>query len=122
MRRVAITYPYSAFNGVAYTPPQMMFASTGAAGCGDQRQRCQHPRNRVFCVNVVEYAARDDEQRVCKLARGRMNLSRLASTRPPVSTIAPAPLARPPLECRMTQIIKTAAKVILWFLVRCSFT
>jgi flavin reductase (DIM6/NTAB) family NADH-FMN oxidoreductase RutF len=46
--------PYSFFNGIAYTPPQVMFAST------DWKDTIANVRaTGVFCVNVVEYSARD---------------------------------------------------------------
>ncbi len=46
--------PYSFFNGIAYTPPQVMFASTGWK---DSVRNISETG--VFCVNIVEYAARD---------------------------------------------------------------
>ena len=46
--------PYSFFNGIAYTPPQVMFAST------DWKDSVGNIKETgVFCVNIVEYAARD---------------------------------------------------------------
>ena len=53
--------PYSFFNGVAYTPSQVMFASTGSKE--DQENTKDSMANieetGVFCVNVVAYAMRD---------------------------------------------------------------
>lgn len=53
--------PYSFFNGVAYNPPQVMFASTGAKN--DQPNTKDSTANitatGVFCVNIVEFAMRD---------------------------------------------------------------
>ncbi|MEM1142634.1 MAG: flavin reductase family protein [Pseudomonadota bacterium] len=53
--------PYSFFNGVSYTPPQIMFAST--MGKPDRtwgKDSVSNIRDTgVFCVNVVEYAMRD---------------------------------------------------------------
>ncbi len=46
--------PYSFFNGVAYAPPQVMFASTGTK---DSITNIRETG--VFCVNVVEFAMRD---------------------------------------------------------------
>ncbi len=53
--------PYSFFNGVAYTPPQVMFTSTSAKpDQGDTKDSMANIRETgVFCVNVVEYAMRD---------------------------------------------------------------
>lgn len=52
--------PYSFFNAIAYTPPQIMFASTSAkADRGDTKDSLANIRDTgVFCVNVVETAAR----------------------------------------------------------------
>jgi len=53
--------PYSFFNGVSYSPPQVMVAST--AGKPDRDKGKDSVANiletGVFCVNVVEYAMRD---------------------------------------------------------------
>ena len=53
--------PYSFFNGVAYVPPQVMFASTSAKpDRGDTKDSVANIRDTgVFCVNIVEYAMRD---------------------------------------------------------------
>ncbi|SFJ32122.1 flavin reductase family protein [Jannaschia pohangensis] len=53
--------PYSFFNAVAYFPPQVMFASTSAKPDrdGTKDSVAQARESGVFCVNVVEYAARD---------------------------------------------------------------
>ncbi|MFD2173335.1 flavin reductase family protein [Rhodobacter lacus] len=47
--------PYSFFNGVAYTPPQVIFASTSAkADRGDTKDSLAQIRETgVFCVNIV---------------------------------------------------------------------
>ncbi|MGR3793963.1 flavin reductase family protein [Vannielia sp. SX4] len=46
--------PYSFFNAVAYVPPQVMFCSTGTK---DSLMNIRETG--VFCVNIVEAAARD---------------------------------------------------------------
>ena len=53
--------PYSFFNAVAYVPPQVMFASTSAKDDrdGTKDSVAQARESGVFCVNVVEQAARD---------------------------------------------------------------
>lgn len=52
--------PYSFFNGVAYEPPQVMFAST--AGKSDRAEGKDSVSNALetgfFCVNIVEYNMR----------------------------------------------------------------
>jgi flavin reductase (DIM6/NTAB) family NADH-FMN oxidoreductase RutF len=103
--------PYSFFNGVAYVPPQVMFASTGVKEDveGTKDSVANIRETGVFCVNIVEYAARE-----------AMNLS--SATLPHTTDefshagvekancqvidcarVATAPAA---LECRMTQIVK----------------
>ncbi|AWI82778.1 flavin reductase [Alloyangia pacifica] len=53
--------PYSFFNAVAYVPPQVMFSSTSAKEDreGTKDSVAQIRESGVFCVNIVEYAARD---------------------------------------------------------------
>ncbi|MEW9919317.1 flavin reductase family protein [Marimonas sp. MJW-29] len=53
--------PYSFFNAVAYVPPQVMFASTGTKADvdGTKDSVANIRETGEFCVNVVEYAARD---------------------------------------------------------------
>src|SRR6056300_750746 len=50
--------PYSFFNAVAYTPPQVMFSSTSAkADRGDTKDSVANSREtQEFCVNIVSYA------------------------------------------------------------------
>jgi flavin reductase (DIM6/NTAB) family NADH-FMN oxidoreductase RutF len=58
---IANLAPYSFFNGVAYSPPQVMFASTGdKPDQDDSKDSVANIRaTGEFCVNVVEFAARD---------------------------------------------------------------
>ncbi|MEM6634305.1 MAG: flavin reductase family protein [Pseudomonadota bacterium] len=53
--------PYSFFNGTAYVPPQVMFASTGKKEDREgTKDSVAHIRETgVFCVNIVEYAMKD---------------------------------------------------------------
>ncbi len=105
--------PYSFFNAVAYVPPQVMFASTSAKPDrdGTKDSVANIHETGVFCVNVVEYAARDamnassgpwprevDEFDHAGLAREECRMI-------PAARVAGAPAA---LECRMTQIITLA--------------
>lgn len=53
--------PYSFFNGVAYTPPQVMFATTSRK---EDRETGKDSLDNilqtgVFCVNIVEFTAKD---------------------------------------------------------------
>lgn len=105
--------PYSFFNAVAYTPPQVMFASTSAKPDRDgTKDTVANIRDTgVFCVNLVTASARDqmnatsgpwphdtDEFALAQIAR--MPCQMIAASR-----VADAPAA---LECRMTQIIRLA--------------
>ena len=53
--------PYSFFNAVAYTPPQVMFASTGNKPDREfGKDSTDNIRETgVFCVNIVEYQMRE---------------------------------------------------------------
>jgi len=102
--------PYSFFNGVAYTPPQVMFASTGAKPDqeGTKDSMANIAATGVFCFNVVEYAAREamnvssgtydaqvDEFELAGLERAEC--SQIACSR-----VAGAPAS---LECKVTRIV-----------------
>ncbi len=103
--------PYSFFNAVAYTPPQVMFASTSAkADRGDTKDTVANIRETgVFCVNIVQYEMRDamnktsgawdketDEFELAGLSKAEC--SEIACSR-----VEGAPAS---LECRMTQIVR----------------
>jgi flavin reductase (DIM6/NTAB) family NADH-FMN oxidoreductase RutF len=103
--------PYSFFNAVAYTPPQVMFASTSAKSDreGTKDSVANILETGVFCVNVVEYAARDvmnqssgawarevDEFEHAGIAREACRVIK-------ASRVAGAPAA---LECEMRQFIQ----------------
>ncbi|MDX2483794.1 MAG: flavin reductase family protein [Pseudodonghicola sp.] len=102
--------PYSFFNGVAYTPPQVMFAST--SGKSDQVESKDSVSNirttGVFCVNVAEYAMREAmnassaalPKEVDEFAHAGLEAAECATIDCP--RIAHAPAA---LECRLTQIV-----------------
>ena len=103
--------PYSFFNAVAYTPPQVMFATTS-------RKEDRHmgkdslaniDETGVFCVNVVEYAARDAMNATSGAYGREVDEFDLAGIeRAECATIACARVAGAPasLECRMTQVVE----------------
>lgn len=103
--------PYSFFNGVAYVPPQVMFASTGVKDDADgTKDTMLNIRNTgVFCVNVVEYAARDAMNASSatlphgadEFADAGIEKAECAEINAPRVGNAPAAL-----ECRMTQIVQ----------------
>ncbi|MCT8329843.1 flavin reductase family protein [Albidovulum sediminis] len=100
--------PYSFFNGVAYTPPQVVFSSTEAK---DSLRNVQETG--VFAVNIVEFAMRE-----------KMNLT--SGSYPPgtdeftlagigkaeCETIDCPRVAGAPatLECRVVQIVQLLGK------------
>ena len=102
--------PYSFFNGVAYEPPQVMFASTGAKPDQDNTKdsMANIAETAVFCVNVVEYSARDAMNVSSGTYRHDVDEFELAGLKAEeCKTIACARVAGSPaaLECRLTQIV-----------------
>ncbi len=103
--------PYSFFNGVAYVPPQVMFASTGAKPdvTGTKDSVANIRETSVFCVNIVEYAARDAmNASSATLPHGTDEFAHASIEKAACSTIDCARVANAPasLECRMTQIVQ----------------
>ena len=102
--------PYSFFNGVAYEPPQVMFASTSAKpDRGDTKDSLANVRETgAFCVNIVEYAMRnqmnqtsgpwDKETDEFALA----DIEKAECTEVACARVAGAPAN---LECRLTRIV-----------------
>ncbi len=103
--------PYSFFNAVAYVPPQVMFASTGAKpdreGTKDSVGNIRETG--VFCINIVEFAARDVMNRSAGPWPRAIDeftdagIAREACRMIDCPRVAGAPAA---LECRMTQIVR----------------
>lgn len=102
--------PYSFFNAVAYVPPQVMFAST--AGKADRDKGKDSVGNiletEVFCVNIVEYTARE-VMNVTSGSYGRdvdefekAGIERVECETIDCSRVANAPAN---LECRLTRIV-----------------
>lgn len=102
--------PYSFFNAVAYVPPQVMFASTGAKPDRDDTKDsvAQIRESGVFCVNLVTSAligamnassapvpAGEDEFAAAGIAKA-------ACETIDCPRVAEAPAA---LECRMVEIV-----------------
>ena len=103
--------PYSFFNAVAYTPPQVMFASTSTKeDRGDTKDSVANIRDTgVFTVNIVEYAMRDAMNRTSgPWAREIDEFSDAEIAKAPCKTIDCSYVAQGPaaLECRMTQIVR----------------
>ena len=103
--------PYSFFNGVAYTPPQVMFASTGVkadvAGTKDTMANVRETGE--FCVNIVEYAARDAMNKSsATFPHGTDEFAEAGIEKLACDVIGCARVANAPasLECRVTQIVQ----------------
>ena len=102
--------PYSFFNAVAYVPPQVMFASTSTKpDRGDTKDSVANIRETgVFCVNVVEYAARDAMNQSSGFWDRDVDEFELASIeKAECETIDCPRVASAPanLECKLTQIV-----------------
>lgn len=105
--------PYSFFNAVAYTPPQVMVAT--ASGKPDRakgKDTCANILDTgVFCVNVVEYAMRD----AMNLTSGQFprevdefelaGVDRIECTMIPCARVLGAPAS---LECRLVRSVDLA--------------
>ena len=107
--------PYSFFNAVAYTPPQVMFASTGAKPDrgATKDSVAQIIETGVFCVNI---AAGEHAEAVnassAPLPAGESEFLRAGLSAADCQTVncprvADAVAA---LECRMTQIVPLAGQ------------
>ena len=105
--------PYSFFNAVAYTPPQVMFASTAAKPDRDgTKDSVANVRETgVFCVNIVGYDLREAMNRSSGPWPKEVDeFADAGIARAPCETIACSRVAAAPasLECRMTQIVQLA--------------
>jgi flavin reductase (DIM6/NTAB) family NADH-FMN oxidoreductase RutF len=105
--------PYSFFNAVAYVPPQVMFASTSAKPDrdGTKDSVANIRETGVFCVNVVETAAKDAMNATSGLwAREIDEFAHAGIARTECQVVAASRVANAPaaLECRMTQIVQLA--------------
>jgi hypothetical protein len=100
--------PYSFFNAVAYTPPQVMFASTGTKPDrdGTKDSVANIRETGVFCVNIVEEAMRD-AMNASSPCRRVDEFDHAGADKGGMQTIACARVAGAPaaLECRLTQIV-----------------
>ncbi len=102
--------PYSFFNAVAYTPPQVMFASTGAKpDRGDTKDSVANIRETgVFAVNIVGFQQRDAMSRSSGPWPRETDefadagIARADCTTIPCPRVAASPAT---LECVLTQIV-----------------
>ena len=102
--------PYSFFNGAAYVPPQIMYASTTpGADKPDGKDSVSHLRETgVFCVNVVAHAMKDKMNASAGFYDRDVDEFELAGVeRAPCERIACSRVADAPasLECEVSQIV-----------------
>ena len=103
--------PYSFFNGVAYNPPQVIFANTGGKADRENGKDSVSiiQETGVFCINVVEYAMKDVmnktsagvEAGVDEFALAEIEKAECKTIDCPRVQGAPAAL-----ECKLTQIVR----------------
>ncbi|MBR9653053.1 flavin reductase family protein [Thalassovita aquimarina] len=105
--------PYSFFNAVAYTPPQVMFCSTGKKpDQADTKDSVANIRDTgVFAVNVVSYALRDAMNASSATLPAiqdefaHAGLDKAECRTIPCAYVAAAPAV---LECKLLQIVELA--------------
>ncbi|KEP69033.1 flavin reductase [Thioclava dalianensis] len=103
--------PYSFFNAVAYTPPQVIFSSTGVKPDRDDTKDsvAQLRESGVFCVNLVTSALKDQMNASCaNFAAGIDEFEACGIEKAACETIDCPRVAQAPasLECRVVQVIK----------------
>jgi flavin reductase (DIM6/NTAB) family NADH-FMN oxidoreductase RutF len=110
--------PYSFFNAVAYSPPQVMFASTSAKPDrdGTKDSVANIRETEVFCVNVVSHALKDAMNETSgPWPRQTDEFAHAGIERAPCETIPCSRVAAAPasLECRLTQVVTLPGKANL---------
>ncbi|MEP3331680.1 flavin reductase family protein [Sedimentitalea sp.] len=103
--------PYSFFNAIAYVPPQVMFSSTGSKPDqnGTKDSVANIAETGVFCVNIVEYTARDAMNITSKGAEKEVDefsaagLTAVECETIPCARVQGAPAS---LECKLSQIVE----------------
>lgn len=104
---------YSFFNAMADSPPQVVFGSNGAKPDrdGTKDSLANIRETGVFCVNVVEFAAREAmNASSAPLGREVDEFAHAGVGKAPCETIACARVAGAPasLECRLSRIVRLA--------------
>lgn len=107
--------PYSFFNAVAYVPPQVMFASTGAKAdrTGSKDSMAQLTESGVFCVNIATGDLRDQiNASSAPLAAGQSEFQACGIEAVECDGIDCPRVAgaAASLECRMTRVLPLAGQ------------
>jgi len=103
--------PYSFFNGVAYEPPQVMFASTAAKpDQGDTKDTAANIRDTgAFCVNIVAFEMRGVMNKSSEtFPKDIDEFEASGAAKAECETINCPRVSGSPanLECKLTQIVK----------------
>ncbi len=103
--------PYSFFNAVAYTPPQVIFSATGAhsADGGLKDTVANIETTKAFVVNLATWDLREEMNRSSAPAPREIDEFTLAGVTPePAILVAPPRVKESPvhLECRYVQSVK----------------
>ncbi|WBU53655.1 flavin reductase family protein [Paracoccus sp. SCSIO 75233] len=107
--------PYSFFNAVAYTPPQVMFASTSQKPDrnGTKDSVAHIAESGVFCVNIASAALKDQmNASSAPLPAGVNEFDHVGIAAAECATIDCPRVAEAPanLECRLTKITRLAGE------------
>ncbi|MDM7458139.1 MAG: flavin reductase family protein, partial [Paracoccus sp. (in: a-proteobacteria)] len=107
--------PYSFFNAVAYVPPQVMFASTGAKPDrnGVKDSVAQIVESGVFCINIASAQMKDQiNASSAPLPAGESEFQTVGVDAAPCETIDCPRVAGAvaALECRLTQVVPLAGQ------------
>jgi flavin reductase (DIM6/NTAB) family NADH-FMN oxidoreductase RutF len=102
--------PYSFFNAVAYRPPQVMFAATGAHERGGLKDSLANiEATREFVVNLATWPLREAVNRSSIAApHGFDEFAHAGLTKAPSETVRPPRVAESPvhLECVLSRIVE----------------
>lgn len=106
--------PYSFFNAVAYTPPQVMFSSTGQHEHGGLKDTTANiETTKEFVVNLATWDLRDPMNMSSAPAPHDVDEFEIAGLTPePSELVAPPRIKESPvhLECRYTQTVELLTK------------
>ena len=102
--------PYSFFNGVAYDPPQVMFAATGHHAHGGLKDSVRNAQETgEFVINVVSWELREAMNRTSIAAPSDVDEFEFAGLeKEPSTVVAPPRVKGSPahLECQLVQVVQ----------------
>jgi flavin reductase (DIM6/NTAB) family NADH-FMN oxidoreductase RutF len=102
--------PYSFFNAVAYAPPQVIFAGTGAHSAGGLKDSVRNieATGEFVCNLATEGLARAMNLSSVSAPRGTDEFELAGLTKAPAREVAPPRVAESPahLECKLVRIVE----------------